>query len=43
LRRLELTTGWESLYYQQKTELPVLEIEVGPGKWTIETEISLKD
>lgn len=42
LRRLELTTGWESLYYQQKTELPVLEIEVGPGSWTIETEISLK-
>lgn len=43
LHRLELTTGWESLYYQQKTELPVLEIEVGPGSWTIETEISLKD
>lgn len=43
LRRLELTAGWESLYYQQKTELPVLEIEVGPGTWTIETEISLKD
>lgn len=43
VRRLELTTGWESLYYQQKTELPVLELEVGPGNWTIETEISLKD
>jgi len=43
LRRLELVTGWESLYYQDKTELPVLEIEVGPGKWTIETEIFLKD
>ncbi|MFA7062395.1 MAG: heparinase II/III-family protein, partial [Pedobacter sp.] len=43
LRRLELTTGWESLYYQQKTELPVLEIEVAPGRWTIETEITLKD
>ena len=43
LRRLELTTGWESLYYQQKTELPVLEVEVGAGIWTIETEISLKD
>lgn len=43
LQRLELTVGWESLYYQQKTELPVLEIEVGPGNWTIETEISLKD
>lgn len=43
LRRLELTVGWESLSYQQKTELPVLEIEVGPGSWTIETEITLKD
>lgn len=43
LRRFELTTGWESLFYLQKTELPVLEIEVGPGKWTIETEITLKD
>lgn len=43
VRRLELTTGWESQYYQQKTELPVLEIEVGPGKWTIETVITLKD
>jgi hypothetical protein len=43
LRRLELTTGWESLYYQQKTVLPVFEIEVGPGQWTIETEITLKD
>lgn len=43
LRRLELTIGWESLYYQQKTELPVLEIEVGPGSLSIETEITLKD
>lgn len=43
LRRLELVNGWESLHYQQKTELPVLEIEVGPGTWTIETEIFLKD
>jgi hypothetical protein len=43
LRRLELTTGWESLCYQQKTELPVLEVEVGPGTWTIVTEITLQD
>jgi len=43
LRRLELTTGWESLFYQQRTALPVLEVEVGPGQWTIETEITLKD
>ena len=43
VQRFELATGWESLYYQQKTELPVLELEVGAGTWTIETEISLKD
>lgn len=28
LVRFELTTGWESRYYLEKTELPVLEIEV---------------
>ena len=39
---MELVTGWESLYYHQKTELPVLKIEVGPGQWTLETEINLK-
>ena len=43
VRRIEIVTGWESLFYQQKTELPVLEIEVGPGHWVIETEIKLKD
>jgi hypothetical protein len=43
IRKMALSVGWESLYYQQKTELPVLELEVGPGHWTIETEISLKD
>jgi hypothetical protein len=32
LVRFELTTGWESRYYLEKTELPVLEIEVDrPG------------
>lgn len=41
-RRMELVIGWESLFYQQKTELPVFEIEVGPGRWIIETEIQLK-
>jgi hypothetical protein len=39
--RMELVTGWESIYYQDKTELPVLEVEVGPGRWIIETEIAL--
>jgi hypothetical protein len=43
LRRLELTTGWESIFYQQKTELPVLEIETGPGSCCIQSEIVLKD
>lgn len=41
-RRIELVTGWGSLFYQQKTEIPVLEVEVGPGQWTLETEINLK-
>ncbi|MDD2367092.1 MAG: alginate lyase family protein [Desulfuromonadaceae bacterium] len=43
VNRFELVTGWESLHYLQKTELPVLEVEVGPGRWTIETDIILKD
>lgn len=43
VRRRELVTGWESQHYQQMTELPVLEIEVDPGHWTIDTEITLKD
>jgi len=31
--RFELTVGWESRYYMQKTELPVVEVEVRePGK-----------
>lgn len=32
ITRIELVVGWESLYYQQKTEVPVLEVEVAkPG------------
>lgn len=41
---LELVTGYESRYYLQKTELPVLEVEFGPcgnSVLTITTEISL--
>jgi hypothetical protein len=35
--RFELVIGWESRYYDQKTELPVLEIEVAePGRLTTE-------
>lgn len=37
LVRFELTTGWESRYYLEKTELPVLEIEIDrPGTLTSE-------
>lgn len=42
--RLELVTGYESRYYLQKTELPVLELDFGPcdnSVLTIMTEISL--
>jgi hypothetical protein len=35
--RLELVSGWESRYYMQKTDLPVLEVEVHqPGVLTSE-------
>lgn len=43
VRRLELISGRESLHYQQMTELPVLEVELPPGGWAIETVIRLKD
>lgn len=43
VRRIELVTGWESRFYQEKSELPVLEIETGPGSCRIETVITLKD
>lgn len=35
IARIELTEGWESRYYQEKTATPVLEVEVHqPGKLT---------
>lgn len=40
--RLELVSGWESLLYQMKTPLPVIELEVPKGRWSICTEITLK-
>jgi len=43
IRRLELVKGWESRYYLKKTELPVLEIEVGPKVTKLVTGIVLKD
>ncbi len=42
IRRLELVKGWESRHYLEKTELPVLEIEVGPEIANLVTEIVLK-
>lgn len=42
LRRIELVGGWESLEYLDKSELPVLEAEAGPGRCVIETTISLR-
>lgn len=41
LRRIELVSGWESLEYLEKTVLPVLEAEAGPGSCVIKTKISL--
>jgi hypothetical protein len=42
IQRFELIEGWESHYYQEKTTLPVLEIQVEPGKAVLTTEIDLK-
>jgi len=37
IQRMALVTGWESRYYMQKTELPVLEVECNePGTLTSE-------
>jgi len=41
IRRLELVKGWESRHYLKKTELPVLEIEVGSKVTKIVTEIRI--
>lgn len=38
IKRFELVTGWESRYYGEKTELPVLEVEVAQAT-TLTTEI----
>jgi hypothetical protein len=40
IERMELVEGWESCYYNEKTELPVLEIEIAhPG--TLHSRIEL--
>lgn len=41
-RRMELVSGWESLYYQNKTAMPVLEVEFAPGEAVVRTEIRLR-
>lgn len=42
ISRYELLRGWESRYYLDKNEIPVLEAEVGPGATTLTTEIKMK-
>ena len=40
IERMELVVGWESLHYNEKTEIPVLEIEIAhPG--TLHSRIEL--
>ena len=39
---ISITDGWESLYYYQKSEIPVLEISFGTDVSEIITEIRLK-
>ncbi|MBM9531585.1 alginate lyase family protein [Desulfoprunum benzoelyticum] len=36
---VRIVQGWESLYYQERTPIPVLEIEVGPDCRQLTTEI----
>ena len=42
VRRMELGSGWESRYFLEKTELPVLEVEVGSGSTVLKTVIELR-
>ncbi len=36
---VRINQGWESLYYQERTPIPVLEVEVGPDCQELTTEI----
>jgi hypothetical protein len=38
---VRIVQGWESLYYQERSPIPVLEIEVGPECRQLTTEILL--
>ena len=42
ITRFELVEGWESRYYMDKAAVPVLEVQVEPGKAILQTEIHLK-
>jgi hypothetical protein len=41
IERISLAEGWESRIYAEKSALPVLEVEVGPGPAQLITTISL--
>jgi len=41
LRRMAIVTGWESRHYLEKTEIPVLEVEIGPSSGRLQTVIEL--
>jgi hypothetical protein len=40
---IKLVTGWESLYYQERTPLMVLEVEAGTDCRELITQIEIKD
>jgi hypothetical protein len=41
LNSVKITNGWESLYYLERTTIPVWEIEVGPEGQELITEIEI--
>lgn len=41
LNAIKISEGWESLYYQERTPLSVLEVDVGPDCRELVTEIEL--
>ena len=40
---LNLATGWESLYYQEKTEIPVLAVALPQGKAAVTTTVRVQE
>jgi len=41
VKKIELNSGFESHYYMNKTEIPVLEVEFAPGEIQVQTLIEL--